>query len=144
MQRSIKLYMYKTSIAGVAAVEFAVIAPVMVLMLTGIMAYGVFFGAANSIQHLAASAARVAMGGLDMDERQQLVDDYVRTFLMRDGMLNDEHLTVELIHPEGEESLIAVAVSYDASELPVWNLYSGLPLPEQVIRRESVIRTGGY
>ena len=136
--------MYSREMRGVAAVEFAIVVPVLMLILFGIIAYGIFFGAANSVQQLAANSARAAMGGLDVDERQSLVDAYVERYLSKDSLLIEEYLTVEVEPLEGDETLLAIRVSYDASQLPVWNLYGGLPPPERVIERESVIRTGGF
>ncbi len=46
---------------GAAAVEFAIVSPVFLLIVVGILAYGLYFGAANSVQQLAADAARAAM-----------------------------------------------------------------------------------
>ncbi len=113
------------------------------LMLLGIIAYGVFFGAANSVQQLAANSARAAMGGLDIEERQALVDSYVETYLSKDGLLVDDHLTVVVEPHDDDGTLLSVRVAYDARELPVWNLYAGLPLPQKIIERNALIRTGG-
>ena len=56
-----------------SAIEFAILAPVFLLMLTGMMAYGIYFGAANSVQQIAADAARTAIAGLNEAERNGLV-----------------------------------------------------------------------
>lgn len=142
MLNSIRLY--KGNIRAVAAVEFAIVVPVLMLILFGIIAYGIFFGAANSVQQLAANSARAAMGGLDASERQELVDAYVEHYLAQDGILIADHLTVQVTPVDLDETLLAVRVTYDASNLPVWNLYGGLPPPERMIQREAVIRTGGF
>lgn len=142
MLKSIGMYFRESR--GVAAVEFAIVVPVLMLILFGIIAYGIFFGAANSVQQLAANCARAAMGGLDVDERQLLVDAYVEHYLSKDSLLIEEFLSVEVEPLDEDESLLAVRVSYDASRLPVWNLYGGLPPPERTIQREALIRTGGF
>lgn len=129
---------------GIAAVEFAIVAPVLLMILFGIIAYGIFFGAANSIQQLAASGARAAMGGLDIEERQDLVDAYVEAYLADDRLIRREHLTVSVEALEHDETLMAVSVRYDASHLPLWNVYAGFPPPEKIIQRRALIRTGGY
>ena len=135
---------FSKSNRGVAAIEFAILAPLVVLLLFGIIAYGIFFGAAHSVQQLAANSARAAMGGLDEEERQQLVDQYVATATADSGLIRKTYLDVELSTPEGLDDFLMVTVSYDATHLPMWNLYAGLPLPEKTITRKSVIRTGGY
>jgi len=37
----------------------------------------------------------------------------------------------------------AVTVRYDASSLPIWNLYPPLPMPGRTISYTSLIRLGG-
>ncbi|MGB3626486.1 MAG: TadE/TadG family type IV pilus assembly protein [Henriciella sp.] len=127
-----------------AAIEFAIVTPLLLTFLFGIIAYGVFFGAVHSVQQLAASSARVAMGGLDEEERQDLVADYVSDVLDEGGILAADHVDVVVTASEANSDSLVVSVSYDASELPVWNLYEGLPLPERTITRTSLIRLGGY
>ncbi|MEQ9316744.1 MAG: pilus assembly protein [Henriciella sp.] len=134
----------RTEQRGLAAIEFAIITPLLLTFVFGIIAYGVFFGAAHSVQQLAANSARAAMGGLDNEERQALVSEYVTASLAEGGLLAPDHLDVVVQASEEDTSSIIVSVSYDASELPVWNLYQGLPLPERMITRKSVIRVGGY
>ncbi|RIJ31574.1 TadE/TadG family type IV pilus assembly protein [Henriciella algicola] len=129
---------------GSSAVEFAIVAPVLLFLLFGIIAYGVFFGAVHSVQQLAANSARAAVGGLDLVERQSLVDQHVAATVSEGGLLSLEALNVS-VEALGEDSTyLRVVVDFDASHLPVWNLYNGLPLPEKNIRREAVIRAGGY
>ncbi|MBL8581266.1 MAG: pilus assembly protein, partial [Rhizobiaceae bacterium] len=53
-----------------SAVEFAIIAPVFILVLFGLIAYGIYFGASHSVQQLAADAARTAVAGLNAEERE--------------------------------------------------------------------------
>lgn len=50
---------------GTAVIEFAILTPVYLLLLTGMLAYGIYFGAAHALQQLAADAARTAIAGLD-------------------------------------------------------------------------------
>lgn len=129
---------------GVAALEFAIVAPVMMFLLFGIVAYGVFFGAVHSVQQLAANSARAAMGGFDLEEREMLVRQHVSAVLGSDSFLKEPYLDVRVEDVAEQPDFIRVTVTYDASELPIWNIYDGLPLPEKVISRSSVIRTGGY
>lgn len=48
---------------GVAAVEFALVGPILVLLLIGIVVYGGWFLMAQSVQALASEGARAAIGG---------------------------------------------------------------------------------
>ncbi|TKB30109.1 MAG: pilus assembly protein, partial [Mesorhizobium sp.] len=64
--------------SGTSAVEFALLSPVFILLLLGMVAYGIYFGASNSLQQIAADAARTAIAGLNQTERQALVASFVK------------------------------------------------------------------
>ena len=129
---------------GSSAVEFAIVTPVLLFLLFGIIAYGIFFGAVHSVQQLAANSARAAISGLDLAERQALVEQHLASSLPDGGLLTRDAVSVSVETLEDDSSYLRVVVAFDASDLPVWNLYSGLPLPEKTIRREAIIRAGGY
>ena len=63
--------------AGSAAIEFALVAPVFLAMLLGILVYGLYFGLSHSVEQLAAQAARVSVAGLDDQERETLAEAYL-------------------------------------------------------------------
>ncbi|RWA68586.1 MAG: pilus assembly protein [Mesorhizobium sp.] len=67
----------RTDVAGTSAVEFAMLVPIFILLLLGMVAYGIYFGASHSVQQIAADAARKAIAGLDQTERQALVTDFI-------------------------------------------------------------------
>jgi Flp pilus assembly protein TadG len=54
---------FATATSGTAAVEFAILLPFYLFFLLGMLAYGIYFGAAHSVQQLAADAARTAIAG---------------------------------------------------------------------------------
>lgn len=68
---------FARSTAATSAVEFALLSPLYFLLMFGMAAYGIYFGAGHSVQQLAADAARVAVAGLTSQERQTLATDYV-------------------------------------------------------------------
>ena len=68
---------FRTDTSGTSAVEFALLSPLFILLLLGMVAYGIYFGAANSIQQIAADAARTAIAGLNQTERQTLVASFL-------------------------------------------------------------------
>lgn len=128
---------------GTSAVEFAILTPVFLLLLTGMLAYGIYFGAANSLQQLSADAARTAIAGLDEDERNDLVEEFLDANA-DDYMLIDRNLlTFSIGDKPGDPSHYRVTLRYDASQLPIWNLYPPLPLPSPDIAYSSTIRRGG-
>ena len=128
---------------GTAAIEFAILTPVFLLMLTGMLAYGIYFGAAHAVQQLAADAARTAIAGVNEGERNLLVS----RFLVRNAgaymLLDPNRLAVAIGDNPADPNQYMVELSYDAALLPIWDLYPPLPLPSQQITYGATIRRGG-
>ncbi|MBO9590390.1 TadE family protein [Devosia sp.] len=129
--------------SGGAAVEFAILAPVYLMMLCGMLAYGLYFGAAHSLQQLAADAARISIAGLDSAERDSLVGNYLDRHAGDYMLLNRQYLTYAIGDDPGDPTQYRVALRYDAVELPIWNLYPPLPMPSRYMVYGATIRQGG-
>lgn len=128
---------------GTSAVEFAILTPIFLLLLTGMLAYGIYFGAAHSIQQLAADAARTSIAGLNANERDRLVADFINTNAGDYMLIERRRLTFTIGDKPNDASQYRVTLVYDASDLPIWNLYPPLPLPSSSIAYSSTIRKGG-
>lgn len=128
---------------GGAAVEFAILAPVYLMMLGGMLAYGLYFGAAHSLQQLAADAARISIAGLDSAERNRLVGAYLDRHAGGYMLLNRQYLTYSIGDDPADPTQYSVALRYDAIELPIWNLYPPLPMPSRFMVYGATIRQGG-
>jgi Flp pilus assembly protein TadG len=126
---------------GTSAVEFAVIAPVFILMLLTLCAYGIYLGTAHSIQQIAADAARIAVAGLDAGERASLAGSYIDQATLAYPFIEKAHLQVA-VQDDALPGQFTVRLSYDAARLPIWNLVT-FPLPSTEISRFSTIRVGG-
>lgn len=126
-----------------AALEFAILSPLFVLMLMGMSAYGIYFGASHSVQQIAADAARTAVAGLDQPEREALADSFVEQHAGGYVFVDPRRLTLDVADTTPDGTEFAVALSYDARNLPIWNLFGPLPLPAMTIERRSVVRIGG-
>ncbi len=129
--------------SGAAAVEFAIVGPVFILIMFGMIAYGISFGAAHSVEQLAADAARASIPGLNGEERQKLASAYIDDNADEYMLLDKKHLGVEVRSSPRSTNQFNVSVTYNAENLPIWNLYLPLPTPEKIIRRSSTIRIGG-
>ncbi|MGV1792420.1 pilus assembly protein [Rhizobium lusitanum] len=127
---------------GAAAVEFALIAPLFFLLLLTLVAFAIYLTAAHSLQQLTADAARTAIAGLSADERSQMVQDFVTRSTINDAFINKSRLTVTVATDPANVNQFTVSAAYDASDLPIWNLYT-FAMPDQTIRRYSTIRLGG-
>lgn len=125
---------------GVAAIEFAMVAPLLILMMLGIVVYGGWFWMAHSVQSLASEGARAAIAGLDPAERESLARGFVG------GQVGDLGLRADRasVEVESTASVIRVNVVYDASDHPLMALSAIIPSPPRTIRRTAVVRLGGY
>lgn len=123
---------------GTAIIEFAIMLPVLVAMLAGMICYGLYFGAANSVQQLVADAARHSIAGETLAERQTMVSSYVSTygpsyFLVRPERLSEISTTAQ---PGGR---MRVRISYNATWLPIFGFSKLVPLPPSTITRDCMI-----
>lgn len=139
---------WRTDIAkdcrGVAALEFAIVAPVFLLILLGIAAYGIYFSAITSLQELTADAARASVAGLTATERQTIVTTYVAQSSPTYRLLQGHPITVTTAPFPGDPTRYTVTLQTDISNLPL-QLQSGIiPMPSSVIQRTAVVRIGGY
>lgn len=125
---------------GVAAIEFAMVAPLLILMMLGMVVYGGWFWMAHSVQSLASEGARAAIAGLDPVERETLARSFVGA-QVGDLGLQAERASVEV---ESTPSVIRINVAYDISDHPLMALSAIVPSPPRVIRRTAVVRLGGY
>ncbi|MEQ9506338.1 MAG: pilus assembly protein [Hyphomonas sp.] len=128
---------------GTSAVEFAIIAPVFLFLIVSMLAYGIYFGAAHTVQQAAANAARASVAGLDEKERSELATASVLASASHDTLLKSDHVKIELVSDPDRPDVYLVTVVYDASHLPIWDLGPPIPLPSATIRRSSTIRIGG-
>lgn len=128
---------------GAAAVEMAIVAPVYILLLSGMLAYGIYFGASHSVQQLASDAARVSVAGLSEAERQKLASDFISRNADGYAFVDSSKLRVRVQGSVADPTQFEVSVSYDAKDLPIWNLLTTLPLPDTTIVRRSTVRVGG-
>lgn len=138
-----RLHRFRGSDRGGAAIEFAILAPVYLLLVAGMLAYAVYFGAAHSVQQIAADAARVSIAGIDAGERDTLVRDYIAANAGAYVLIDGRKLTYAVGAKPGDANQYLVTLTYDAESLPIWNLYVPLPLPSRTIRYSATIRTGG-
>lgn len=128
---------------GTAVIEFAILTPVYLLMVTGMLAYGVYFGAAHALQQLAADAARTAIAGVNEAERNALVEQFLAHNAAAYMILDPARLEHEIGDHPTDANQYVVQLRYEAIDLPIWNLYPPLPLPSSTLSYGASIRRGG-
>jgi len=124
---------------GSAAVEFALIGPVLIALLLAAVVYGGWFLLAQSVQSLASEAARATLGGLDAPERAALARSEARATVSDIGALDARRLALRV---EDDGVTVRVIAAYDIHDHPIMLLGGMLPRPPQVIERSAVVRFG--
>ncbi|MCV0396111.1 MAG: pilus assembly protein [Rhizobiaceae bacterium] len=125
------------------AVEFAFLAPVFLLLVLGMTAYGILLGATHSVQQIAADAARLAVAGANAAERTAIVADFAGRNTGNYAFIDPDRLDLAIADHPVEPGRLIVSARYDAAHLPIWGMVSMLPLPGKLIERNSTIRAGG-
>lgn len=127
--------------AGNAAVEFALVGPMLLLILSGIFTYGGYFLTAHTVQQITNDAARAALAGLDDEERTQLARQAAEAGLRGQSFMRGDLANLNVAR---SGAALSVAVTYDASDDMYWALQSLLPVPSPEISRTATIRLGGF
>lgn len=129
---------------GVAAIEFAMVCPILVMLLLGIICYGIEFGIMHSVQELASTAARASVGGLSDTERESIARSTVASALPNYQLLRADKLTVNFSVDPANSQLYRVKLRYDPSYIG-FQAFSGLiAIANEPFERDAVVRRGGY
>lgn len=129
---------------GASALEFAIVVPVFLLIVLGILTYGIYLGSVHSVEQLAADAARASVAGLSDAERVQIATQHVATNAHDYPLLDASKIAVEAGASPLDSSQFRVSVRFDASGLPIWIMSGIVPMPDRTIERSSVIKRGGF
>jgi Flp pilus assembly protein TadG len=126
---------------GAVLVEFAMVGPILIVMILGIVAYGGYFWMSHAVQQVANDAARAAVAGLVATERASLAQSALSSSIGGYPFLVPSAAKATV---SGDSTELKVAVAYDASGSPFWAFKGLIPLPSTTITRQAAIRLGGY
>lgn len=130
-------------VSGTAAIEMAIVFPIFLMVVFGIVVFGIYIGATHSTQQLAADAARASISGLDAREREALAVDYVKRNAANYALVFADSIDVKASPSPENPDDFKVVVSYDASALPIWGFSAFVAGPMQTIERTAVVHRGG-
>jgi Flp pilus assembly protein TadG len=134
----------RSEISGAGAVEFALLAPVFLWILVGIVVYGTLFGIEHQLRELSSAAARAAVAGLSDGERRLLVARYVSDRSGSLVLIDRSKLTVSVSAADPATRSFAVDIGYDLSDSIAWGFSGLLPLPDRNAHFVAVMQRGGY
>ena len=126
------------------AIEFAFVAPVLLLLLVGIMGYGYVFGIYHSIQQIAAEAARSSVSGLNDSERSQIAREFLAAHAGSYAFIDPAKLRVRTSQTRPQMQSFEVAIAYDMSGSVYDSLSRMVSLPQPMIERRAIVQRGGY
>ena len=130
--------------SAASAVEFALVMPVFLIVLFGIIVYGSYLAMIHGLQQLTAEAARAAVGGLSDGERLSLAQTDINGNVGSYMMLEPARLTIVSAATDSRSGTFTVTLRYDASDMFIFNMPQFVPAPSAVIVRAASIQRGGY
>ena len=130
--------------SGVSAIEFAIVFPIFLIAVLGLLVYAIYFGTVHSVQQLAAEAARASVAGISASERADLAREHVQRAAASYPLIVPGSLTVDAQMLPNDTNLFQIDLTYDASDLVIFALRGIVPMPPTQIRRQAVVRRGGY
>lgn len=125
---------------GASAVEFALVAPLLLLLVLGIVGLGYVLGVEHSVQQLAGEAARAGLAGLSAAEREGLARRFVGDHVGDYALVAPARLGVAV----SDADAFRVTLSYDFSGTFLDGLRALVPLPPTRVERAATIQRGGY
>ncbi|MBW2491616.1 MAG: pilus assembly protein [Deltaproteobacteria bacterium] len=97
---------------GAATVEFAIILPMLVLLILGTIEFGLMFYNKQILTNASREAARAAITGITVSEVKQIVLNYCNGRLLKlDGFINLSAADIDVPSLDGSD--LSVAVSFD-------------------------------
>lgn len=125
-----------------SAVEFAILVPVFLVLVFGIIVFGSYLAMVHGVQQLAAEAARRSVAGLNDTERASLAAGYVSANAGSYPLIAADRLTVA--SATSGANVFVVTVDYDASRSFIYALPTFVPMPPSRIERSAAIPFGGF
>jgi Flp pilus assembly protein TadG len=128
---------------GATAVEFALMLPVFLTVIFGIVVFGSYLTMVHGVQQLAAEAARSSIAGMTDTERNSLATSYVSANAPTYPLLVATNLTVNAAPSAADANVYVVTVNYNASGSFIFAL-PFVPAPSSTIVRSAAIPYGGF
>jgi Flp pilus assembly protein TadG len=138
------IFDFRRQKSGATAVEFAIIMPLFMLLLFGIVGYGLIIGVGHSLQQAAQEAARAAVAGLNDTERDSLARRRVETILGGTQLMSTDGLTIETGSSRDDPALWTVTLSYNLKATGLGSLGRAFLVTPDTLKRTASYRNGGY
>jgi Flp pilus assembly protein TadG len=128
---------------GASAVEFAMLLPVFLTLVFGIVIFGSYLAVVHGLQQLAAEAARSSIAGMSASERSSLATTYVSANVGTYPLISANNITVSAATSPSNPNVFVVTVTYNASGMFIYSL-PFVPAPSSTIVQSAAIPFGGF
>src|ERR1700733_12627413 len=128
---------------GATAVEFAMLLPVFLVLVFGIVVFGSYLTMVHGVQQLAAEAARSSVAGMTDQERSSIASSYVTANVGTYPLIVANNVSVNAATSPADPNVFVVTVSYNASSMFIYSL-PFVPSPPSTIVRSAAIPYGGF
>jgi Flp pilus assembly protein TadG len=144
MKRMPSLTAFRSCSRATSAVEFALVMPLFLMLVFGIVVYGSYLAVVHGVQQLAAEAARSSISGLSEAERSSLARSYVTNNATSYPLIVPTNLVVNAATSASDANVFIVTVNYNAAGMFIFTLPTFVPAPPTQIARSAAIPRGGY
>jgi Flp pilus assembly protein TadG len=127
-----------------SAIEFAIVFPLFLILLFGIIIFGSYLATVHGVQQLAAEAARSSVAGLSDTERASIAQSYVTQNVQYYPLILPNRVSVSASAAAGNPNVFVVTVSYDDSTSFIYFLPQFVPAPPPNIVETAAIPRGGF
>jgi Flp pilus assembly protein TadG len=129
---------------AIAALEFAIVAPVLLLMLIGMVCLGLYFVYTHELQEISSSAARASVAGLNEAERDSLAKQFVSDAIANSALFQAADLTVSTGTSGTPATYYEVTLAYNLKDTPIPMLGNFASLQIANISHTATIQFGNY
>lgn len=132
----------KSNRDGAIAVEYALVMPLFLFSLFGLIAFSSVFTIMGGLQQLATESARAAIAGLSTSERATIAQTFIGANVGKYAFVDPTKLTVATQAQDGPPATFQVSLTYDLASQTAKGFGTFIPFLPGLIRRSAVVTVG--
>ncbi|WP_313804540.1 TadE/TadG family type IV pilus assembly protein [Sphingobium sp.] len=129
---------------GLAALEFALLAPALLMLVFAVVLYSFYFAALMGVRHAAVEGARAAVAGLSTTERASLAQGRAQAVINGYGTLLASGGGPVITAAADATGTFRVRISYDMSGSPMMRYAAFVPMPSPTVSASIIVTNGSY
>lgn len=129
---------------GLAALEFALLAPALLMLVFAVVLYSFYFAALMGVRHAAVEGARAAVAGLSTAERTSLAQSRAQAVINGYGTLLASGGGPVITAGADATGTFRVRVSYSMSGSPMMRYAAFVPMPSPTVSASIIVTNGSY